>query len=54
MASGKRVEGVIRSLINAKDLQLQCAKVLQETLLVSFLMYGSETMIWIGTMKLTN
>ena len=38
--------GAIRSLINAKDLQNECAKVLHETLLVLDLMYGSETMLW--------
>ena len=35
----------IRSLVNARDLQLQCARVLHETLLVPVLMYGSETML---------
>ena len=40
MASGRRVEGDIRSL------QLQCATVLHESLLLPVLMYGSETMIW--------
>ena len=39
MASG-------RVVINARDLQLECARVLHETLLVPFLMYGSETMLW--------
>ena len=34
MASGRRVAGVIRSLVNVSDLQLQCAGVLNETLLV--------------------
>ena len=33
VASG-RVEGAIRSLVNAGDLQLECARVLHETLLV--------------------
>ena len=28
------------------DLQLECARVLHETLLVPVLMYGSETMLW--------
>ena len=37
MASGRRVPGVIRSLVNAKDLQLDCARVLHETLLVTVL-----------------
>ena len=38
VASGRRVAGVIRSLIDAR--------VLHETLLVLVLMYGSETMLW--------
>ena len=46
VASGRRVEGAIRSLVNARDLQHECARVLHETLLVSFLMYGSETVLW--------
>ena len=45
MASGKRVAGAIRSLINARDLQFQCARVLHETLLVAVLMYGMETIL---------
>ena len=40
------VSGASRSLVNAMGLQLQCTKVLNETLLVPVLMYGSETMIW--------
>ena len=32
-------------LVNARDLQLECARVSQETLLVPVLMYGSETML---------
>ena len=40
------MEGAIRSLVNARDLQLQCAVVLHETLLVPALMYGSELMLW--------
>ena len=45
-ASGRRVSGAIRSLVNARSLQLECARVFHETLLVPILMYGSETMIW--------
>ena len=45
-ASGRRVAGAIRSLVNARNLQLECARVLHESLLVIVLMYGSETMIW--------
>ena len=36
----------IRSLVNARDLQFECAGVLHETLLVPVLMYGSGTMLW--------
>ena len=46
MVRGRRVAGVIRSLVNTRDLQLQCARVLHETLLEPVLMYGSETMLW--------
>ena len=46
VASGKRVAGAIRSLVNTRDLQLLGARVLLETLLVLFLMYGSGTMLW--------
>ena len=43
--SGRRVAGVIRSLVNARDLQLQCARVLHETLLVPILMYGRDNVM---------
>ena len=43
--SGRRVAGAIRFLVNVRGLQLECARVLHETLLVPFLIYGSETMI---------
>ena len=46
VASGRKVAGAIRSLVNAMDLHLASAKVLHETLLVPALMYGSETMLW--------
>ena len=46
VASGRRVEGAIRSLVNGKDLQLECVRVLHDTLLVPVLMYGSETVLW--------
>ena len=45
MANGRRVAGAIRSLVNARGLQLECARVLHETLFVPVLKYGSETMI---------
>ena len=43
--SGRRVAVAIRSLVNAKDLQLEYARVLHETLLVPAFIYGSETML---------
>ena len=46
VASGRRVAGTIRSQVNVRDLELECARVLHETLLVPVLMYGNETMIW--------
>ena len=45
VASGRRVAGAIRSLVNARSLQLEYVRVLHESLLVLVLMYGSETMI---------
>ena len=46
VVSGRRVAGAIRSLVNARDLQLECARVLHETLLVPVLMYGSDSVLW--------
>ena len=46
MASGKRVAVAIRSLVNARSLQFECTRVLHESLLVPFVTYGSETIIW--------
>ena len=46
VVSGRRVSGAIKSLVNAMSLQLECAMVLHESLLVPLLMYDSETMIW--------
>ena len=45
VASGRRVTGAIRSLVNGGDLQLACDRVLHETLVMPFLMHGSKTMI---------
>ena len=42
----KKVAGAIRSLVNARDLQLECSRVLHETLLVPVLTYGSDTILW--------
>ena len=41
-----QVAGVIRSLVNATDLRIDCATFLHETLIVTVLTYGSETMLW--------
>ena len=46
VVSGRRVTDTIRSLVNAQDLQLECAKVLHEILLLPVLTYGSETILW--------
>ena len=46
VASGRRVVGAIRALVNARDLHLECARVLHEILLVPVLVYGNETMLW--------
>ena len=40
------VVGAIRSLVNDRSLQLECAGVLHESLLVPVFTFGSETMIW--------
>ena len=45
VASGRRVAGAIRSLINARDLQIECARVLYDTLLEPVFTYGSETLL---------
>ena len=46
--SGRRFAGAIRSLVNARSLQHECARVLHESLLVPVLAYRSEIMIWRG------
>ena len=40
VVTGRRVVGPIRSLVNARGLQLECAMVLHETLFIPVLMYG--------------
>ena len=40
-----RGAGVIRSLVNARDLQLESGRVLHEILLVPVLVYDSETVM---------
>ena len=39
VARGKRVPGAIRSLVNGKDVQLECARFLYEALLVPVLLF---------------
>ena len=46
MASGRRLAGAIKFLVNARGLQFECGRVLHETLLVPVLTYCSETMLW--------
>ena len=46
VVSGRRVACAIRSLVNARSLQFECARFLHETLLVPVLIYDSEAMIW--------
>ena len=46
VTSGRKVGGAIRSLFNGRDLQIEYARVLYETLLVLVLTYGSETLLW--------
>ena len=40
------VAGAIRSLVNARDFQIECDRALHEILFVPVLTYGSETMLW--------
>ena len=37
---------LLRSIVNARDLQTECTRVLHKTSLVPVLTYGSETMLW--------
>ena len=45
MASGRRVAGVIKTLVKARDLLLECARILHEILFLLVLMLGNETML---------
>ena len=45
VASRKKVSGAIRSLVNVRGLQLECARILDEGLVIPVLLYGSEK-IW--------
>ena len=44
--SGSKAVGTIRYLVNASDLQLECVRMLHNTVVMPVLWYGSETMIW--------
>ena len=46
VASVRRIAGAIRSLVNARSLQLEYARVLHKSLLVSVLKYDCKAMIW--------
>ena len=46
VASGWRVAGATRSLVNARGLQLECPRVLHEALFVPVFMYGRDTTKW--------
>ena len=42
VASGRRVAGTIRSMVNSRSLELECGRVLHEPFLVPAFMYGKE------------
>ena len=44
--SERRVAGAVRSLVKARSLQIEFARVVHESFLAPVLTYGSETMIW--------
>ena len=44
--NGRKVAGAIKSLVDVKGLNLECARVLHEGMLLPVLMYSSETMVW--------
>ena len=44
VASGNRVADAIRFLVNARSLQVECARVLHESLLVPVLTHGDNDM----------
>ena len=46
VANVRRVVDTISFLVNARILQLECANVLHEALLVPVLMFGSVAMAW--------
>ena len=44
--NGHKIAGAIRSLVNAIDLQLECARLLHEKFLVPILIYDNDSMLW--------
>ena len=45
LVSGKKLAVAIRSLVNDRDLQFECAKVLHEALLIPLSLNGSKPML---------
>ena len=43
--NGRKVAVAIRFLVNARSLQRECARMLNEAFLILVLLYGSETMV---------
>ena len=46
VASWRKVASAIRYLVNARNLQLECEKVLYGTLLLPVLLYNIEAVVW--------
>ena len=46
VSNGRKMAGAIKTLVNAKGLDIECTRVLHEAMLVQALMYGSEVMVW--------
>ena len=45
VSSGRQVTGTFRYMVNGRSLQIECARVLYEALLMPVLLYSNETMI---------
>ena len=46
MVSERKISGAIIFLVNTRSLRFECARVLYDSMLVSILLYGNETMVW--------
>ena len=46
VASGRNIAGTTTSLVNARSLQLEFARMLHEAMQVPALLFGSETIAW--------